>query len=57
MRTLVAYVLGVSAIMLATTSAAFAGTNVAPEIDANLVSAGLGVLAAGVLIVRSRRRK
>jgi MYXO-CTERM domain-containing protein len=39
------------------TSAAYAGVNVAPEIDATTVSAGLGLLAAGVLIVRSRRRK
>jgi hypothetical protein len=29
----------------------------APEIDAPTISAGLGLAAAGVLIVRSRRRK
>jgi hypothetical protein len=29
----------------------------APEIDGSTISAGLGVLAAGFLIVRSRRRK
>jgi hypothetical protein len=28
----------------------------APEIDGSLISAGLGVLAGGILILRSRRR-
>jgi MYXO-CTERM domain-containing protein len=35
---------------------AFAGQTTAPEIDGSTLSAGLGLLAAGVLIVRSRRR-
>lgn len=28
----------------------------APEIDGSLISAGLGLLAGGILILRSRRR-
>lgn len=34
----------------------FASTATAPEIDASSVSMGLGVLAAGVLILRARSR-
>jgi len=55
MRTVFGFVLGVSVVVLTMTSAAYAGT-VVPEIDATTVSAGLGLLAAGVLIARSRRR-
>jgi hypothetical protein len=32
------------------------GTPVAPEIDGASISAGLGLLAGGILILRSRRR-
>jgi MYXO-CTERM domain-containing protein len=42
-------------IVLGMTGQAFAGITVAPEIDGSTFSAGLGLLAAGVLIVRSRR--
>ena len=42
--------------VLAMATRASAGTNPVPEIDASAVSAGLGLLAAGVLMVRSRRR-
>ena len=33
------------------------GARVAPEIDGSSISAGLGLLTAAVLIVRSRSRK
>ena len=56
MQKAVKYVLGVGAIVLTSASSVFAGGAPVPEIDANLVSVGLGVLAAGVLIVRSRRK-
>jgi hypothetical protein len=40
------------------TGRAVAGTPITtPEIDAPTLSAGLGLLAAGVLIVRSKRRQ
>jgi hypothetical protein len=51
------YGLGVVALVLAVQGQAFAGViPQAPEIDGSTVSAGLGLLAAGVLIVRSRMR-
>jgi MYXO-CTERM domain-containing protein len=53
----IGYVLAVGVIALTMTSAVYAGSLPVPEIDANAVSAGLGLLAAGVLIVRSRRRE
>jgi len=44
-------------IVLFATGRAVAGIPVTtPEIDAPTISAGLGLLAAGFLIVRSRRR-
>jgi hypothetical protein len=49
--------LGVLALVGSASSSAFAGGTAAPEIDANVVSAGLGILAAGVLMIRSRRRR
>jgi len=45
-----ALMLGVHGDVLAST------TSVAPEIDGSSLSAGLGLLAAGVLIVRSRMK-
>lgn len=51
-----AYLLGVLALILIPAATAHAGTTV-PEVDASTVSAGLGLLTAGVLIVRSRRRR
>ena len=52
-----AYGLGLLTILVATHAPAFAGTpNVAPEIDGGSLSAGLGLLAASVLIVRARMR-
>ena len=49
------YGLGAIALVLAVQGPALAGTPTqAPEIDASTLSAGFGLLAAGVLIVRSR---
>ena len=51
------YGLGVIAMLIGFQSHALAGTAPsAPEIDGASISAGLGVLAAGILILRSRRR-
>jgi hypothetical protein len=52
-----AYGLGIITILAATANQALAGlTTPAPEIDGASISAGLGILAAGILILRSRRR-
>ncbi len=49
--------LGVLALILAVQGPALASDFiVVPEIDGSLLSAGLGLLAAGALIVRSRMR-
>jgi hypothetical protein len=48
-----ATVLGV---LLATAMPAFAGQVTVPEIDGGSLSAGLGLLAGGVLWLRARRR-
>ena len=54
---LFAYGLGVITMVVAIQQRIFAGiTPAAPEIDGASISAGLGVLAASILIVRSRRR-
>ena len=51
------YGLGVIAILIGFESHALAGNvSPVPEIDGASISAGLGVLAAGILILRSRRR-
>ena len=51
------YGLGVMALVLAVQGPALAGgVPQAPEIDGSTLSAGFGLLAAGVLIVRSRIR-
>jgi len=51
------YGLGVMALVLAVQGPALAGGVLqAPEIDGSTLSAGVGLLAAGVLIVRSRIR-
>jgi hypothetical protein len=50
-----AYILGVSMVVLSAADYALAGT-VAPEIDATSLSAGLGLLAGGLLIARARWR-
>ena len=57
MRHSIAIALASLMIVLGMSSHAFAGFTVsAPEIDGSTFSAGCGLLAAGVLIVRSRRR-
>jgi len=53
------YGLGVVSLLIATQGHLRAGLSAAvpaPEIDGASISAGLGVLAAAVLILRSRRR-
>jgi hypothetical protein len=51
------YGVGVVAFVLAVHGQAFAGSvTPAPEIDGSTLSAGFGLLAAGVLIVRSRMK-
>ena len=42
--------------LLATAMPAFATTPVVPEIDGSSLSAGLGLLAGGVLWLRARRK-
>ena len=52
-----AYGLGIITLLVATQSRVLAGLTVSvPEIDGASISVGLGVLAAGLLILRSRRR-
>jgi hypothetical protein len=51
------YGLGLLTLVLSYSPQLFAGiANPVPEIDAGSMSAGLGLLAAGILIVRSRMR-
>ena len=51
------YGVGVIALVLTVQGQAFAGSvTQAPEIDGSTLSAGFGLLAAGVLIVRSRMK-
>ena len=57
MRLMSQYVAGISIAILTMAVVAHAGGPVGvPEIDGMSISSGLGMLAAGVLIVRSRRR-
>ena len=55
MRSFVAYGFGTAVAVLSMAAPAFAGT-VVPEMDATSLSAGLGLLTAGVLMIRARRR-
>ena len=51
------YGVSVVGVLLAIPGDALAGGfSAAPEIDGASISAGLGLLAAGILILRSRRR-
>ena len=51
------YGLGAIALVLAAHGQALAGdVRVVPEIDGSTLSAGFGLLAAGVMIVRSRMK-
>jgi len=56
MRLILGYALGIAVVVVSMTGVAFAG-QIVPEVDATTVSAGLGLLTAGVLIIRSKRRK
>jgi hypothetical protein len=52
-----AYTLGLLLILFSAGSNLLAGTvSAAPEIDAGSISAGFGLLAGGILILRARRR-
>jgi hypothetical protein len=44
-------------LFLAAASFAFAGTNPAPEIDANMAGSALALISGGLLVLRSRRNK
>jgi len=48
---------GVLVLVGSASARVFAGGTATPEIDANVFSAGLGLLAAGVLMIRARRRR
>ncbi len=51
------YGLGLSMMIVSVGTSLFAGfAQPAPEIDAGSLSAGIGLVTAGVLILRSRRR-
>jgi hypothetical protein len=55
---LVTYGLGVLLAVAALAGSANAGNNLpTPEISAGSVSAALGLLSAGILVLRARRRK
>ena len=57
MRSTFQYIAGITFAVLTIAVVAQAGGGApVPEIDGMSVSAGLGLLAAGVMIVRSRRR-
>jgi len=57
MARMFAYGLGVTTILVAVQRHLVAGSTAnAPEIDASSISVAVGVVAAGVLILRSRRR-
>jgi len=47
---------GVLLLVLSASDAALAQTQPAPEIDGASITAGLGVLGAGVMMLRARRR-
>jgi hypothetical protein len=51
------YGLGLLLILCSIGQSLSATVAVTPEIDANSVATGLGLLTAGVLILRARRRK
>jgi len=51
------YGLGFLMILAATGNGLLASTNTAPEIDGGTLATGLGILTAGVLVLRARRGK
>jgi len=57
-RSLFTYVSGLVVAAISFASVVHAGGAVTvPEIDGVTISSGLGLLAAGVLVIRSRRRR
>lgn len=52
-----AWALALSAAVLASEIPAWASVNTVPEIDGGSISVGLGLLAAGVLMLRARRSR
>ena len=57
MRKLGYALIGIGLVLAATTNAIAGSAVVAPEINPTSVSAGLALLAGGVMLVRMRRRK
>jgi hypothetical protein len=52
------YGLGVMLVLVSTVGSAYAGRfDTVPEIGGDAIAAGLGVLSAGILVLRARRRK
>jgi hypothetical protein len=52
------YGFGVMLAIVSIASSAYAGiTPTVPEIGADSIAAGLGLLSAGILVLRARRRK
>ena len=52
-----AWALALSAAVLTSEAPLWASAGIVPEIDGGSISAGLGLLAAGVLMLRARRAK
>jgi hypothetical protein len=50
-------VIGLGFLLLSTTSFAFAGETVAPEIDGASAAAAVVLLSGGLLVLRARRKK
>jgi hypothetical protein len=51
------YSLGISIVVLSAAGYSVGQDRVAPEIDPSSISAGVGLLTAGLLILRARRSK
>ncbi len=52
------YGFGVMLAIVSIAGSAYAGeSQIVPEIGADSIAAGLGVLSAGILVLRARRRK
>ena len=50
-------VIGIAIVFASVATFVFAGSAVAPEIDASSGAAALGLLSGGLLVLRSRRKK
>ena len=56
--TVCCYGLGIAVAVLSTGSQALAGVTIStPEIDGSSVAAGLGLLSAGILLLRARKSR